>query len=92
MEAADLTQASGGADPGRAGSLLGPPMSRMIVYTCPKTGRDVPSGILTDDDSFAHLPHEKVTVQCTECGDRHEYWTSEARLAEDAKDKKPDTG
>jgi hypothetical protein len=44
-------------------------MSRMIVYTCPTTGRDVPSGVLTDDDSFAQLPHERVTVKCTECGD-----------------------
>jgi hypothetical protein len=55
------------------------------------TGRDVPSGVLTDEDSFAHLPHEKVTVQCTACGDLHEYWTSEARLAQDANNKKPDT-
>ncbi len=62
----------------------------MIVYTCPKTGRDISSGVLTDEDSFAHLPHERVTVKCTECGDLHEYWTSEARLAsEPASDKKP---
>jgi hypothetical protein len=70
----------------------GPPMSRMIVYTCPKTGRDVPLGVLTDDDSFAQLPHERVTVKCAECGDLHEYWTSEARLAVDPPDKKPTNG
>ena len=59
----------------------------MIVYTCPKTGGEVPSGVLTDENSFAHLPHEKVTVQCLECGDLHEIWTSEVRLAEDAQTK-----
>ena len=68
----------------------GHPMSRMIIYTCPKTGRDVSSGVLTDEDSFARLPHEKVTVNCSECGDVHEYWTSEARLApEPAPTNKP---
>ena len=67
-------------------------MSRMIVYTCPTTGRDVASGVLTDDESFAQLPHERVTVKCTECGDLHEYWTSEARLAVDPPDKKPTDG
>jgi hypothetical protein len=81
---------SGGADPDRAeGIFLGPPMSKMIVYTCPKTGREVPSGVLTDENSFAHLPHEKVTVQCLDCGDLHAFWTSEVRLAADATNEKP---
>jgi hypothetical protein len=53
---------------------------------CPKTERDVPSGVLTDEDNFAHLPHERVTVSCTVCSDIHEYWTSKARLAAEPSD------
>jgi hypothetical protein len=56
-------------------------MSKMILYTCPKTRLEVPSGVLMDEKSFAHLPHDKVTVRCVECGELHEYWTSEVRLA-----------
>jgi hypothetical protein len=55
----------------------GPPMSKMIMYTCPKTGREVPSGVLTDENSLAHLPHEKIRVQCLVCGDLHQFWTSD---------------
>ena len=89
-----LDDAGASADAYLAGwqKTLGPPMSRMIVYTCPKTGRDVASGVLTDEDSFARLPHEKVTVNCSECGDLHEYWTSEARLASEAAPNKKPTG
>jgi hypothetical protein len=61
-----MTNVSSGADSDHAeGIFSGPPMSKMIVYTCRKTG---PSGVLSDENSFAHLPHEKVTVQCLEFG------------------------
>ncbi len=62
----DLDHVSGGADMSCENAFFsGPLMSKMIVYTCRKTG---PSGVLSDENSFAHLPHEKVTVQCLEFG------------------------
>ena len=86
----DLDHVSGGADMSCGNAFFsGPLMSKMIVYTCPKTGREVPSGVLTDENSLAHLPHEKIRVQCLVCGDLHEFWTSEVRLAADATNEKP---
>jgi hypothetical protein len=56
-------------------------MSKMIVYTCPKAGGEVPSGVLTDENSFAHLKGQRAMSRVWEL---HEFWTSEVRLAADA--------
>jgi hypothetical protein len=56
-------------------------MSWMIVFTCPKTGHDVKSGILTDEHTFAGLPLQKVKVQCHECGAVHEWFVGQGQLS-----------
>ena len=55
-------------------------MSAMIVFTCPRTGHDVSSGVLTDEGSFAKLPRYKMAVRCKECGGEHEWWVAEGKF------------
>ena len=55
-------------------------MSAMIVFTCPNTGHDVSSGILTDELSFKVLPRRKMSVHCSECGAEHQWWVAEDKL------------
>jgi hypothetical protein len=55
-------------------------MSSMIVFTCPKTGHDVSSGVLTDERTFSRLPRHEMIVRCKECGGEHRWWVAEGRL------------
>ena len=54
-------------------------MSSMIVFTCPKTGHDVSSGVFADEHTFSRLPRHEMTVRCKECGGEHR-WVAEGRL------------
>jgi transcription elongation factor Elf1 len=56
-------------------------MGWMIVFTCPKTGHDVKSGILMDENTFARIPLEKVKVHCQECGQMHEWVVGQGQLS-----------
>lgn len=55
-------------------------MSSMIVFTCPKTGHDVNSGVLADERTFSRLPRHEMIVRCKECGGEHRWWVADGRL------------
>ena len=53
----------------------------MITTRCPRTLRDIATGIETDPDSFKKLPDIPSTLTCPACGERHEWRPSQAWLA-----------
>jgi hypothetical protein len=57
-------------------------MHCMVVIVCPKTGQEVPTGVVTDIESFADLPKGKSEFQCAVCGDVHEWSATDAMLAQ----------
>ena len=52
-----------------------------VVVACPNTGREVPTGIVTDSMSFANLPKGDAQFSCPACGQSHKWTRSDARLA-----------
>ena len=52
----------------------------MITTRCPRTGREIPTGIETDPDSFEKIPDIPAKVRCPACGDEHEWRKSQAWL------------
>jgi hypothetical protein len=52
-----------------------------VVVACPITGREVPTGIVTDITSFANLPKGDAQFSCPACGQSHKWTRSDARLA-----------
>ena len=57
-------------------------MKCLVVIVCPKTGQEVPTGVVTDIESFADLPRGKSQFQCAVCGDIHEWSATDAMLAQ----------
>jgi endogenous inhibitor of DNA gyrase (YacG/DUF329 family) len=58
----------------------------VVMITCPTTGRAVPTGIETDQQSFDALPDTLSRSKCPHCGAEHVWWTREAWLAADGGD------
>jgi predicted RNA-binding Zn-ribbon protein involved in translation (DUF1610 family) len=56
-------------------------MSVMVVFTCPKTGRDVPVAIVRGDTMLRDIPHKEVEVACFECGKVHTWTIEQGRQA-----------
>jgi hypothetical protein len=54
-----------------------------VVIRCPRTGRDVSTGIDMDQKSFDQLPEILVRSRCPDCGMQHAWWTREAKLSGD---------
>jgi hypothetical protein len=54
-----------------------------IVFTCPVTGNDVPSGIETDKSSLEQLAPEEITLLCPHCGRPHTWQIREGGLSSD---------
>lgn len=55
-------------------------MSSMIMFTCPTTGHDVRSGVLTDERTFSQLPRHGMVVQCNGCGGECRWCVAEGKL------------
>jgi hypothetical protein len=51
-----------------------------LVFTCPKTGLDLPSGIYTDLDTLAHVGQISVKVSCIHCDDVHTFAAKRGHL------------
>jgi len=47
-----------------------------VMIACSETGREIYTGIETDEASFARLPHVPIRTQCPACGREH-VWTKE---------------
>lgn len=61
------------------GGLLA--MNFFVVICCPLTGKEVPTGLVTDITSFANFPNGKTALQCPDCGRMHEWAREDALLA-----------
>jgi hypothetical protein len=57
-------------------------MKYLFFIVCPKTGQEVPTGVVTNIESFADLPRGKSQFQCAVCGDVHEWSATDAMLAQ----------
>jgi hypothetical protein len=54
----------------------------IVMIRCPNTGRDISTGIDTDQASFDRLPDVLSHSRCPVCGLEHSWWKREARLAD----------
>jgi predicted RNA-binding Zn-ribbon protein involved in translation (DUF1610 family) len=53
----------------------------VLIFRCPKTGRDFSTGIYLEEDSFQRLPDTVTKARCPHCGQTHSWWTHDARLS-----------
>ena len=59
----------------------------MVMFTCPKSGKPVPTGVETDEQSFDKLvgaikgQGRSNNVQCPHCGKTHSWSSGSAYLA-----------
>jgi len=54
----------------------------VLLIRCPIAGREFPTGIETDRDSFELIPDTLAQSQCPFCGTRHWWSKRDARLSE----------
>jgi hypothetical protein len=57
------------------------PMGAVMVR-CPHTGRDIPTGLVTDRKSFEAMPVFFARVYCPICRIEHEWFAKEAWVCE----------
>jgi hypothetical protein len=62
------------------------------IYTsCPDTGREISTGIETDEESFLALPDVITRVRCPHCGEQHNWSKYNAFLREQTNSHTPHT-
>jgi hypothetical protein len=49
-----------------------------VMIRCPTTGRDIPTGIVMDRESFRATPVFFAQVDCPICRTKHEWFAKEA--------------
>ena len=54
----------------------------VIWIVCPTTGKEVSTGIQTDEESFSMLPGFTLTLTCLECGKIHLWANMSGHLVE----------
>lgn len=54
-----------------------------IVITCPKTGKDVSTGMAASKDAFASSDFRQNSFQCPDCHEMHTWDKKDARRAGD---------
>ena len=52
-----------------------------LLVTCPRTGKEISTGIETDHASLKDLWQLLIRVQCSNCGEEHEIAVREAYVA-----------
>ena len=55
-----------------------------LIFVCPKTGRQVDSGVETEIGTLLRIREHNVRVLCTACGACHEWRVRDAFLAKAA--------
>jgi hypothetical protein len=50
----------------------------VIMFACPITGKEMPTGIECDEDSFRLISGNALSIQCSVCGQGHS-WESLTR-------------
>jgi len=53
-----------------------------VMVRCPQTGRDIPTGLVTDRKSFESMPVFFARVHCPICRTEHEWFPKEAWMCE----------
>src|SRR5262249_16144380 len=53
-----------------------------VMVRCPETGRDIPTGLVTDRKSFDATPVFFARVYCPICRSEHEWFAKEAWVCE----------
>ena len=53
-----------------------------VMVRCPETGRDIPTGLVTDRKSFDATPVFFGRVHCPICRTEHEWFAKEAWVCE----------
>ena len=53
-----------------------------VMVRCPETGRDIPTGLVTDRKSFDATPVFFARVHCPICRSEHEWFAKEAWVCE----------
>src|SRR5262249_13526760 len=56
----------------------------VVMIKCPDTGRDIPTGIIADHESFRATPVFFARVLCPVCGSEHEWFAKEAWVCDGA--------
>ena len=64
-------------------------MKCIIIIRCPKTSIDVPTGVVVDITTVAHLPKGTSRLRCPQCGESHEWSVKDAMLASTDADTAP---
>jgi hypothetical protein len=54
----------------------------IVAIYCPRTGREVPTGLETDRDGFHRLKPVVTRMKCPACGSEHVWSKATARLIE----------
>ena len=58
--------------------------SESVMIRCPETGRDIPTGMIADRESFNATPVFFARVYCPICRTEHEWFAKEAWVCEPA--------
>lgn len=55
-----------------------------LIFICPQTGRQIETGIETDEDTLARVQRISMRVQCEHCGRQHQFHVEDGRLSDAA--------
>ena len=53
-----------------------------LVFTCPKTGREIESGIEIDHASLSSIRMFSIRIRCPTCAELHEFRVADGRFEE----------
>jgi hypothetical protein len=53
-----------------------------VMVRCPETGQDIPTGLVSDRESFRAMPVFFARVHCPICRTEHEWFAQEAWVCE----------
>jgi len=56
----------------------------IVMIRCPQTGREIPTGIVADHESFQAMPVFFARVNCPICRTEHEWFAKEAWVCDSA--------
>lgn len=60
-----------------------------VMIKCPRTGKELSTGIETDSANYARFPDTLVYSYCPHCGLKHAWWHKDAWLADEPMSPEP---
>ena len=52
-----------------------------LQFTCPKTGKTIDTGIVSELDTLLRIRSDHVRLRCPVCGQEHEWRVADAQLS-----------